>query len=55
MNELENSKSTALNSLKKVGVDVTCGIQLPKLPEKMSNPESLCGYMLGLIEKIREI
>lgn len=45
INEWENPKRAALKALKNVGVDITCGIQLPKPPEMMSSPEATCGYM----------
>ena len=38
LNEWENPMRAALKALKNVGVDVTCGIQLPKPPEMMSHP-----------------
>jgi len=43
LNEWENPMRTALQAFKNVGVDVICGIQLPKPPEMTSNPDH--GYM----------
>lgn len=45
LNEWENPMRAALKALKNVGVDVTCGIQLPKPPEMMSNSDGAYGYM----------
>lgn len=45
MNEWENPMRAALKAFKDVGVDVTCGIQLPKPPEMMSNAGHGIGYM----------
>jgi len=45
LNEWENPMRAALKAFKNVGVDVTCGIQLPKPPEMMSKPDSAYGYM----------
>jgi len=43
LNEWENPMRAALQAFKNVGVDVICGIQLPKPPEMTSNPDH--GYM----------
>ena len=45
LNEWENPMRAALKAFKNVGVDVTCGIQLPKPPEMMSHPAGTYGYM----------
>jgi len=45
LNEWENPMRAALKAYRNVGVDVTCGIQLPKPPEMKSDPDGAYGYM----------
>jgi hypothetical protein len=44
-NEWENPMRAALKAFKNVGVDITCGLQLPKSAEMTSKYDSLNGYM----------
>lgn len=45
LNEWENPMRAALQAFRNVGVDVTCGFQLPKPAELMSSPKGGIGYM----------